>query len=318
MRRWSSAILMGSILLGSACATRSAPNRESSAASQSATATVAPVRDIDWKAVDRAMGRTGAMQPGGVYRYGMPRSDLEVTVQGVRIRPALALGSWIAFRATTGGTVAMGDLVLTEAEVAPVMSRLQESGIEQTAVHHHVLHETPRVVYMHVHGHGDPLRIAEGVRAALALTGTPAETPGPPAAAGELGIDTAQVAAVLGHGGRVTGGVYQVSVPRAETIRDRGTEIPPSMGLGTAINFQPTGGGRAAITGDFVMIASEVNPVIRALRRHGITVTSLHNHLLAEEPRLFFMHFWANDDAVMLARGLRSALDATNSRRGTR
>lgn len=317
MRRSWSAILMGSIVLGSACATRSASNQESNAASRSATATAAPARDVDWKAVDRAMGRTGAMQPEGVYRFGMPRSDLEVTVQGVRIRPALALGSWIAFRATSEGAVAMGDLVLTEAEVAPVMSRLQESGIEQTAVHHHVLHETPRVVYMHVHGHGDPLRIAEGVRASLALTGTPAETTGTPAA-GELGIDTAQVAAVLGHGGRVTGGVYQVSVPRAETIRDRGTEIPPSMGLGTAINFQPTGGGRAAITGDFVMIASEVNPVIRALRQHGITVTSLHNHLLTEEPRLFFLHLWANDDAVTLARGLRAALDATNSRRGAR
>ena len=294
-----------------------APRADANAAEPAAQAASAPARQIDWKAVDQAMGRTGTMQPGDVYRYSMPRGDLTVTVQGVRIRPALALGSWIAFKATSDGAMAMGDLVLKETEVAPVMSRLQDAGIEQTAVHHHVLHETPRVVYMHVHGHGDPVKIAEGVRAAVALTSTPAQGPAAPAGASDLGIDTAQVAAALGHSGRVNGGVYQVSVPRAETIRDRGVEIPPSMGLGTAINFQPTGGGKAAITGDFVMIASEVNPVIRALRQNDIEVTSLHNHLLNDEPRLFFMHFWANDDAVKLARGLRAGLDATNSQRGT-
>lgn len=261
------------------------------------------------------MGRSGATQPGDVYRFSMPRGDLAVTVKGVRLKPALALGSWIAFKATSDGAMAMGDLVLKETEVAPVMSRLQEAGIEQTAVHHHVLHETPRVIYMHVHGHGDPVKIADGVRAAVALTSTPAQTPPAPAAPGEPGIDTTQIAAALGHSGRMNGGVYQVSVPRAETIRDRGQEIPPSMGLATAINFQPTGAGKAAIAGDFVMIASEVNPVIRALRQNGIEVASLHNHLLNEEPRLFFMHFWANDDAVKLARGLRAGLDATNSQR---
>lgn len=304
------------MILVSACSNGSASNQEASEAEPSARATPVPARDVDWKAVEQAMGRTGAMQPGDVYRFSMPRSDLTVTVHGVRILPTLALGSWIAFKATSDGVMAMGDLVLEESEVAPVMSRLQEAGIEQTAVHHHVLHETPRVVYMHVHGHGDPVKIAEGVRAAVSLTSTPAQAPRAPTAAGELGIDTTQIAAALGHSGRVNGGVYQLSVPRAETIQNGGMEIPPSMGLATAMNFQPTGGGRAAITGDFVMIASEVNPVIRALRQNGIDVTSLHNHLLNEEPRLFFMHFWANDDAVKLARGLRVALDATNSERG--
>jgi hypothetical protein len=271
-----------------------------------------PRGGIDWKSVEAAMGRSGAAQAGGVYRFGMPRSDLTVTVEGVRVRPALALGSWIAFLPHDGEAVAMGDLVLTEDEVAPVMSRLQQGGIEQTAVHHHVLHEVPRIVYMHVHGHGDPVKLAETVRAAVALTGTPAAAPaGVPA--GSFALDTAAIARVLGHTGRVNGGVYQVSVPRAETIRSGGMVIPPSMGLGTAINFQPTGDGKAAITGDFVMVAAEVNPVIRALREHGIEVTSLHNHLLEEEPRLFFMHFWANDDAAKLARGVRAALDRTNS-----
>ncbi|GLC23809.1 DUF1259 domain-containing protein [Roseisolibacter agri] len=278
----------------------------------------APARaeaQIDWKAVDAAMGRTGAEQPGNVRRYGMPRADLRVTAQGVAIKPALALGSWLAMTPHGDGVMAMGDMVLKESEVAPVMSALQAGGVEQTAVHHHLLHETPRVVYMHVHAMGDPVRIAQTVRAALARTGTPvAAAPVVPPTAGAFGIDTAAVARTLGRAGRVNGGVYQVSVPRAETIRDAGMEIPASMGLATAINFQPTGGGKAAITGDFVMIASEVNPVIRALRAHGIEVTSLHNHLLADEPRLFFMHFWANDDATRLARGLRAALDATNSR----
>ena len=306
-------VLAGTLLLTAACVTDS--ERDASAAEPDAAAGAPEAAQVDWKAVEQAMGRTGAMQPGDVYRFSMPRGDLAVTVQGVRIRPALALGSWIAFKATANGTVAMGDLVLKETEVAPVMSRLQEGGVGQTAVHHHVLYETPRVVYMHVHGHGDPVKIAETVRAAVALTTTPPQAGGAPATTGDLGIDTAQIAAALGHAGRVNGGVYQVSVPRAETIRDGGVEIPPSMGLGTAINFQPTGARKAAITGDFVMIATEVNAVIRALREHGIEVTSLHNHLLAEEPRLFFMHFWANDDAVKLARGLRAGLDATNSRR---
>ena len=311
--------------LGVACSTERTPARDTGAAETGATGGAASsssastaVRAIDWKAVEQAMGRTGVANRDDVYRFSMPRSDLTVTVQGVRIRPALALGSWIAFKVSGNfGTVAMGDLVLKETEVAPVMSRLQEAGIEQTAVHHHLLYETPRIVYMHVHGHGDPVKIAEGVRAALALTSTPAQAPAAAAPPAELGIDTGLIARTLGHAGSVNGGVYQVSVPRAETIRDRETDIPASMGLGTAINFQPTGAGKAAITGDFVMLASEVNPVIRALRQNGIEVTSLHNHLLNDEPRLFFMHFWANDDAVKLARGLRVALDATNSVRGS-
>ena len=296
---------------------------------------VGGARDIDWKAVDTAMGRPGALRPGDVHRYSFPRSDMRVTVgrgaRAVRVKPSLALGSWVAFKATGDGAMAMGDLVLSEDEVAPVMSKLQEGGVEQTAVHHHVLHESPRVVYMHVHAMGDPVKIAQTVRGALERTSTPAPTPaavpsggdrgdaagaGRPGAGSEaLGIDTAAISRALGRAGKVNGGVYQVSVPRAETIRDGGMEVPPSMGLATALNFQPTGGGKAAITGDFVMIASEVNIVIRALREHGIELVSLHNHALGEEPRLFFGHFWANADAAKLARGLRAALDRTNSRR---
>ena len=267
----------------------------------------------DWKAVEAAIGRAGVPQPSDVYRFNFPRSDLHVTAAGVRLKPALALGGWIAMKAHGNGVMAMGDLVLTESELTPVISRLQQGGVEQTAIHHHVIRESPRVLYVHVHADGDPVKIAETVRAALALTKTP--PPAPPAPMTAIDLDTAAVAHALGYSGRVNGGVYQVSVPRAESIRDGDFEIPPSMGLATAINFQPTGKGKAAIVGDFVMIASEVNPVIRALRENGIEATSLHSHLLSEEPRLFFMHFWANDNAVKLAAGLHAALEKTNSKK---
>ena len=291
-------------------------------------------REIDWKAVDAALGRRGAEQPGNVRRYGMPRADLRVTVQGVQVKPGFALGSWLAMTPHGDGVMAMGDLVLREEELSPVIDALQAGGIQQTAIHHHLVREQPRVLYVHVHATGDPVNLAQTVRSALARTGTPPEAPAAaPAQAGQgdaagagrpggagaaLGIDTAGITRALGHSGRVTGGVYQVSVPRAETIRDGGMEVPASMGLATAINFQSTGGGKAAITGDYVMLGSEVNAVIRALRANGIELVSLHNHALGEEPRLFFGHFWANADAVTLARGLRAGLDATNSRPAVR
>ena len=274
--------------------------------------------EIDWRAVDAAMGRSGSMQDGGVYRFSMPRSDLNVTSRGVPIRTSLALGSWLAFKQSgPNEAVAMGDLVVTEDELNRVLARLQQEGVGQTAIHKHLLGESPAVWWTHVHAHGDPVQIARTVRAALDLTGTPAAPSGGGGAEPELGIDTAQIRQILGHGGRSNSGVYSVSVPRVETIRAMGIEVPPSMGVATALNFQPTGDGRAAINGDFVMTAGEIDGVIAALRESGIEIVALHNHLTDEEPRLFFMHFWANDDALRLARGLRRALDRTHSQRGT-
>lgn len=267
---------------------------------------------IDWKAVEAAIGRSGTAQAGDVYRFNFPRTDLRVVVGTVTLRPALALGGWIAMKATPAGVLAVGDLVLTETEVTAVIGALQKGGVEQTAIHHHILNESPRVIYVHVHAHGDAVAIAAAIRAAVATTTIPpATTPAPT----PLELDTLAVARALGYSGRANGGVYQVSIPRAETIREAGFEFPPSLGVATAINFQPTGSGRAAITGDFVLLAGEVNPVIRALQQGGIEVTSLHGHMLAEEPRLLFMHFWANSDAVGLAKTLRSALDLTHSKR---
>jgi hypothetical protein len=267
-----------------------------------------------WANTDAALGRSGAAQPGGVMKYSFPRSDLQVIAAGVSLKPAFALGSWVAFRPMAGGNaMVMGDLVLTEDEVTTVMRVLQAGGVEQTALHNHVLHESPRVMYMHISAHGDAAAIASTIRTALATTRTPLGTPSAPAPASAADLDTAGIARALGVAGKLNGVVYQVSVPRAETIREGSEEIPASMGVATAINFQPTGGGKAAITGDFVMRGSEVNDVIRALQQGGIESTALHSHMLMEEPRLFFMHFWANDDAVRLAGVLHSALAKTNS-----
>jgi hypothetical protein len=263
---------------------------------------------VDWRPIDEAIGRAGTPQDGGVRRYGFPRSDLQVTADGVTIRPAFALGSWAAFLPARGRMLVMGDLVLREAEIPGVLDALQSGGIEQTAIHHHILRESPRVLYTHIHALGEGVAIARAIRNALSRTSTPA--PAPPGAEPPLELDTAAVRTALGHPGRVNGGVYQVNVAGKDRIRMHGMEVPMSMGLATVINFQPTGSGRAAITGDFVLTSRQVNPVIRALRKNGIVVTSLHNHLVEEEPRLFFMHFWANDDALRLARGLREALDA--------
>ncbi len=267
----------------------------------------------EWKAVEAAIGRPGKLQPDGAYKFSMPRGDMHVGIGQVAIQPGLALGSWAAFSSPGSDAMVMGDLVLKEEEVEPVMLKLQQGGIEQTALHNHLLHETPRVMYMHIFAHGDAATLAKAIHDAVALTSTPppkeSKTPE------SLPVDTAQIDKILGHAGKINGSIYQFGIPRAETIKEGGMTVPASMGVATAINFQPTAPGRAAITGDFVLLGSEVNPVIRALRENGIEVTAIHSHMLDEEPRLFFMHFWANDDALKLAKGLRAALDKTNSKK---
>ena len=275
-------------------------------------AATANAQEIDWKKVDEALGRSGAVT-ADVHRYGFPRSDLQVTLDGVTIRPALALGGWAAFKPAHGGAMVMGDLVLLETEINPVMAKLIENGIEITAVHNHVLRGNPATFYMHIGGHGDPVKLATAIRAALAESKTPLTPPAPPASQPAIDLDTGQLDQIIGVKGQANGGVYQMGVPRRDPITENGMQIAPAgpMGVATAINFQPTGGGKAAITGDFVLTGEEVNPVIKALRTNGIEITAIHSHMLTEQPRLIFMHFWANDDALKLARGLRAALDKT-------
>lgn len=266
---------------------------------------------IDWEAVNTALGREAAEQPGGVHRAGFPRSDLEVTLDGVTIKPGLALGGWVAFVPAGDGAMVMGDLVLLESEIQPVMQSLRESGIEITALHNHLLRAEPATMYMHIEGHGDAVELAGAIRTAVELTGAPPPSP-PPAEPPALDFDVAAINAALGAEGRNNNGVLGFNIPRAETITHMGVEIPPAMGTGIVINFQPTGEGRAAIAGDFVLTPDEVNPVLTTLIQNGIEVVALHSHMLAEEPRLFFMHFWANDDAVRLAGVLGQALALTN------
>jgi Domain of Unknown Function (DUF1259) len=269
-------------------------------------------QNTSWKGIDDAMARQGQDQPDGAHRYAMPRSDLKVTVNGVDLKAGFALGSWAAFRNMGNHMDVMGDLVLTESEVGPVMQKLVDSGLEVTALHNHLFNESPRIMYMHIHGMGDGPRLASSLHDALALTKTPSSAPAA-SANQDLGFDSKQLDSILGYAGRNNGGVYQYAVPRGEKITENGMPIPNSMGVATSINFQSTGSGKAAITGDFVLTSKEVNPVIKVLRQNGIAVTALHSHMLDEQPRLFFMHFWANDDAVKLGKGLRAALDQTNS-----
>ena len=252
------------------------------------------------------------MEPGDVYKVSLPRSDLKVTADGVPVKAAFALGSWLAFKKAGEETMVMGDLVLTGDEVNPVISKLEEGGIQVTALHHHLDNLEPDVLFMHVGGEGDAVELAQALHAGLAMSKTPLAKASAKAAAEKLPLDTAELDRIIGRQGKASGGVYHFTVARAEEVTEAGMAIPPAMGTATAINFQPTGDEKAAITGDFVMTANEVNPVIRALQEQGIQVTALHNHMLEEEPRLFFMHFWANDDAQKLARGLRAALDQMN------
>jgi hypothetical protein len=268
-----------------------------------------------WSAVEQALGRTGSAQPGGVMKFSFPRRDLRVRVGSVDVRTALALGGWVAFKQLADGkAMAMGDLVLTEDEVEPVISALQQGGIEQTALHNHLLGAVPNVMYLHIAGRGNAVTIARAIRHALEASKTPLDTAAavaPPA----LDLDTAAIAKALGYHGKASGGVYQVGVPRAGKITEGTEEVPASMGTATSINFQSTGAGKAAITGDFVLTGNEVNPVIRVLRDNGIEITALHSHMIGDTPHLYFMHYWANDDAIKLARAMGAALARTQSAR---
>ena len=275
---------------------------------------LAHAAEPNWKAVEQALGKPGQLQPGDVFRVGMPRTDLSVIVKGVPVKAGFALGSYAAFKPVGDEVMVMGDLVLLDQEVQGVMAGLFAGGLAVTAVHNHLNEMSPHVIYMHYEGHGEAVQLAKALRQALSASATPF-TAGP-APAGTTGptIDTKQIEQALGRTGRdIGGGVFQVTVPRAETITEMGHPLLPAMGVTTVMNFQPMADGKVAITGDFVLIDKEVNPVAWALRHRDIDVTALHNHGLMDTPRLFYMHFWATGDAVTLAQGLKAALDATNS-----
>ena len=291
------------------------------AASASAAVPVQRVRataaaqsaDVDWSAVEQALGKTGTMMPGGVFRIGMPRSDLKVTVEGVPVQAGFALGSYAAFKPMDDGSVMlMGDLVLLDEEVPGVMAGLFGNGFQVTALHNHLNQVTPHVMYMHYEGMGDPVQLATGLHAALGSSKTPLG-PNPPANPPAEQLDADALQGIIGHNGMVNNGVLSIGIARADSGTEHGVDLPPSMGVTTSLNFEPTEGGRAAITGDFALTGDEVNPVAAALRSAGVEVTAIHQHHIGEEPRLFYMHFWANDEPGKLATALRAALDLTNS-----
>lgn len=265
---------------------------------------------LDTAGIERAIGKAGEAT-GDVYKVSLPRTDLQVTVDGVRVKPGFALGSWIAFKAAGHGAVAHGDLVLAEQEVPAVIQALEAHGIRMTALHNHLIGESPRVMFLHFWGQGDAAELAQHLRDALSKTKTPmTDAKKPETSAEQAGFDSEQIQAVLGHKGTVKQGVLHVSVPRSEPVTESGVELPPSMGMATAINVQAAGADKVAATGDFVMTAEEVNRVARALTDHGIQIMALHNHLLHAAPNLYFMHFWAHDAPDHVAQGLRAALGA--------
>ncbi|WP_432000832.1 DUF1259 domain-containing protein [Streptomyces sioyaensis] len=266
----------------------------------------------DWTSVAQALGRTGDMKRNVMYHTGLPRRDLRVVSRRITIKPALALGSHVSFvRYADGSTLLMGDVVVTERELQKFTDILHEHGIQQTAIHKHLLSQTPDIWWIHVHAHGhDPVAIARGLRAAFDSTGTPG--PLPPDPPQPVDLDTDGIDAALGVKGATDDGIYKSIFVRRETVTDAGLVLPPGLGSTSAFNFQPLGGGWAAVSGDCALIAKEVQDVLVALRRAGAELVELHNHGLTDEPRLFFTHFWAVGDGVGLARALRPAVAATN------
>ncbi len=263
-------------------------------------------QSLDTAKIDEALGRSG-QKIGKVYKFGFPRTDLHVTVRGLAIKPGLALGSWAAFTGTNDNAMVMGDLVLLEGEINPVMEKLRAAGFEISAVHNHLIEETPHVMYMHYAGHGPAAQIAASLRAALAVSNTPLGKPTP--ATEEASPDwAAAIEKGLARKGTFKGGVLSYGVPRANAVSSAGMTIAPAAGVAEAINFQAADAGNVATTGDFVLTAAEVNPVISELQAHHILVTALHSHTLTEEPRLFFMHFWATGSPESVSAGIAAAL----------
>jgi hypothetical protein len=264
----------------------------------------------DWTKIESILGRKGAVKDG-MLKVTFPRSDLAVTIGDVKVEPGLALTSWMGFMQHGSDVMVMGDIVLLDKELPQVEQKLIESGIAITAIHNHLAGETPAIKYMHIEGEGDPADLARKLKEVFALTGTPTPTQNPPAAPQ---IDWSYVESTLARKGNHNGNILSFGIPRADKITENGMEMPSYMGMATAINIQRSR-DRIQTTGDFVLLESEVKPVMKALYDHGITATALHNHMLEESPRMFMMHFWGDGSEERIAEGLKAALAKTNSQK---
>lgn len=269
------------------------------------------IAQTDSAVLEKVFGRKGTVQ-GSVFKITFPRSDLNVIIKDFVVSPGLAFTSWIGFMKMGNETMMMGDLVMLDSEEPAVIAKLVSLKLNITAIHNHLVNEKPAIKYLHFSGSGDAQQLGEEIKSVIALTGTPLSTP--PATLITPAIDWSKVETLLGTKGKHNGILLQYSFPRNEKLLESGMEMPPAIGMATAINFQMSG-TEAAITGDFVLLAKEVNPVVKALTENGITVTAIHNHMLFDDPRLFMLHFWAVDDPGKLAAGLKTALDQTNSKR---
>lgn len=265
----------------------------------------------DWSDVEKVFGKKGNVQDN-VFKITFPRSDLKVKVGDFDVAPGLAFTSWIGFMKMGNQAMMMGDLVLLDKEVAPVISKLISENLQITALHNHIVNETPAIKYIHFSGNGDAISLAGKIKSVFAVTGTPLTVP--QTQTQSANPDWSKVEAILGTSGKLNGNLLQYSFPRNEKLTESGMEMPAYMGMATGISFQMTE-NKAAITGDFVLLADEVNPVAKALTDNGIQVTAIHNHMLYDNPRLFMLHFWAVDEPGKLAKGLKEALDKTNSKK---
>jgi hypothetical protein len=267
-----------------------------------------------YKQVLDVLAKTGDFKDN-VLKVNIPRNDLSITVANVKTPTPFGFGGWVAMTKGTGGMdVMMGDLVLTQDEVNPVMSALLDNGLEATALHNHFFWDEPRMFYMHVHGHGSPAELARKVKPALDLIGKgtnrPAATPAaPPSAAPTPGIDTAKIAQIAGHQGEQTGAVYKITVGRNDLkLTEMGAPINARMGLNTWAAFVGTN-DNAAIAGDVAMLANEVTPVLKALRQNGIDIVAIHHHMTGTSPTIYFLHYWGTGSVDKLAAGFKAALD---------
>lgn len=270
----------------------------------------------EWDTVEKVFGKKGTVQ-GNVFKITFPRTDLSVNIGDVHVMPGLALTSWVAIIKMSDASLQMqnkcmmmGDLVLQDNEVANAIKQLVASGLEVTAVHNHLVNETPAIKYIHYYGEGNAPQLAEKIKSVFGVTGTPLT---PATAQNAIGVDWSKVIAIMGNTGKQNGMLLQYAFPRNEKTTDHGMEMPPAMGMATAINFQMNG-NTIATTGDFVLLASEVNDVIKTLTQNNIIVTAVHNHMLFDEPRLFMLHFWATGDQEDVAKGLKAALLHTNTK----
>lgn len=269
--------------------------------------------DTYWQPVEHAIGKNGTMSPDGILKVGLTRTDLNVTIGDVRLNPAMALDSWVAFQRMGDSTMVMGDLVLTEGEIGPVMDRIVNAGMNVSAIHNTLIGETPHVLDLHIDGQGDPIKMAKTIHDAILLSGTPfnESSYAPPE---NNDIDKVHLDRLMGYNSTFVDSLYEYQIPRNEPIMNSGMEIPASLDVATSIKFQPLAGEKAAVTGDFALTANEVSLVVRALNDNGIQVTAIHSHMLTESPRLFYLHFWGTGNAYELAKGLNTAVLKTNSR----